>query len=244
MNILLTNDDGWGAAGLNTLLPHLTPFGHVTVVVPDGPRSGMSNAITAEAPITLHHLQHTDAVDVYTTSGTPSDCVKLALHVIWEDGSRPDLIVSGINHGSNAAINLIYSGTMGACFIAAEHNIPSIGFSIDDMSAQPDFSHMESYIEQMIRHLIDDGLLHTNRCYNINAPKGVIQGIKWTRQCRSHWTKEMNPITLDNGETAYRLGGYMVNDEPEATDTDRYALDNGYLSVQPCTIDMTDYAAL
>lgn len=245
MNILLTNDDGWGAEGLKTLLPHILPFGHVTVLVPDGPRSGMSNAITADKPITLHALRHEDNLDIYTTSGTPSDCIKLAINVLFDgDDSRIDLVVSGINHGSNAAINLIYSGTMGACFIAAEHGIPSIGFSIDDMSPKPDFSYMEPYIEQMIHHLMDEGLLHTGRCYNINAPKGPIHGIKWTRQCRSRWVKEMKPVALDNGETAYQLTGYMLNDEPEATDTDQYAIEHGYLSVQPCAIDMTDYAAL
>lgn len=242
MNILIVNDDGWGAKGLMTLLPHILPLGKVTVVVPDGPRSGMSNAVTATHPISLHKVEQ-EGFDLYLTNGTPSDCVKLAINVLFKgDAQAIDLVVSGINHGSNASINLIYSGTMGACFVAAEHNIPAIGFSIDDMSDNPDFSYMEPYLGQLIEHLMDEGLQH--KCYNINAPKGAIQGVRWTRQSKSHWTDEMAPVRMENGETAYKLAGYMVNDEPEATDTDLWALEHGYISIQPCKVDMTDYGAL
>lgn len=251
MNILLTNDDGWGSKGLMTLLPHLLPLGHVTVVVPDGPRSGMSNAITVTQPITLRKINsqrstlNSPSLDVYITNGTPSDCVKLAINVLFNgDASKIDLVVSGINHGSNAGINLIYSGTMGACFVAGEHGIPAIGFSIDDLSADADFSFMDPHIDTILSDALNAQRSTLNAILNVNAPKGPIQGIRWTRQGKAHWEKEMKPFTMDNGETAYTLSGYMVNDEPDAEDTDNYALEHGLLSIQPCTIDMTLYAAL
>ena len=147
MEIFITNDDGWGAKGILTIVRIMSELGHVTVVAPDGARSGMSNAITVTQPIYLRPLNDPNwgteewqkNVTVYTTNGTPSDCVKLAIDVVCEgDSSKIDLLVSGINHGSNAGINVIYSGTMGACFVGAEHGIPSIGFSIDDHSPEAD----------------------------------------------------------------------------------------------------------
>lgn len=249
MEILITNDDGWGAKGILTLTRILTQLGHVTVVAPDGPRSGMSNAITVNQPIYLRRLEdanwgtedwHKNAT-IYTTNGTPSDCVKLAIDVVFEgDSTKIDLLASGINHGSNAGINVIYSGTMGACFVGAEHGIPSIGYSIDDHSADADFSHMERYILELTRHLIEQKMPY-GVCYNINAPVGALEGVKWTRQCRGYWTKEMIESTDEQGNKCYRLGGEFVNIEPEADDTDHWAMNNHYLSVHPCTIDQTAY---
>jgi 5'-nucleotidase len=249
MEILITNDDGWGAKGILTLVRILTQLGHVTVVAPDGPRSGMSNAITVNQPIYLRRLEdanwgtedwHKNAT-IYTTNGTPSDCVKLAIDVVFEgDSTKIDLLASGINHGSNAGINVIYSGTMGACFVGAEHGIPSIGYSIDDHSADADFSHMERYILELTRHLIEQKMPY-GVCYNINAPVGALEGVKWTRQCRGYWTKEMIENTDEQGNKCYRLGGEFVNIEPEADDTDHWAMNNHYLSVHPCTIDQTAY---
>ena len=249
MEILITNDDGWGAKGILTLVRILTQMGHVTVVAPDGPRSGMSNAITVNQPIYLRKLEdanwgtedwHKNAT-IYTTNGTPSDCVKLAIDVVFEgDSTKIDLLASGINHGSNAGINVIYSGTMGACFVGAEHGIPSIGYSIDDHSADADFSHMERYILELTRHLIEQKMPY-GVCYNINAPVGALEGVKWTRQCRGYWTKEMIESTDEQGNKCYRLGGEFVNIEPEADDTDHWAMNNHYLSVHPCTIDQTAY---
>ena len=249
MEILITNDDGWGAKGILTLVRILTQLGHVTVVAPDGPRSGMSNAITVNQPIYLCKLEdanwgtedwHKNAT-IYTTNGTPSDCVKLAIDVVFEgDSTKIDLLASGINHGSNAGINVIYSGTMGACFVGAEHGIPSIGYSIDDHSADADFSHMERYILELTRHLIEQKMPY-GVCYNINAPVGALEGVKWTRQCRGYWTKEMIESTDEQGNKCYRLGGEFVNIEPEADDTDHWAMNNHYLSVHPCTIDQTAY---
>ena len=249
MEILITNDDGWGAKGILTLVRILTQLGHVTVVAPDGPRSGMSNAITVNQPIYLRKLEdaswgieewHKNAT-IYTTNGTPSDCVKLAIDVVFEgDSTKIDMLASGINHGSNAAINVIYSGTMGACFVGAEHGIPSIGYSIDDHNPDADFSHMERYILELTRHLIEQKMPY-GVCYNINAPVGALEGVKWTRQCRGYWTKEMIESTDEQGNKCYRLGGEFVNIEPDAEDTDHWAMNNHYLSVHPCTIDQTAY---
>jgi len=250
MHILLVNDDGWGAKGLMMLLPHLRRLGEVTVMVPDGPRSGMSNAVTATRPITLRQIED----HVYVTDGTPSDCVKLAINVLFKgDEKQIDLVVSGVNHGSNASVNLIYSGTVGACLVAAEHRIPSIAFSIDDMSSDADFQYFEPYWEEVVKFLMQNAectmhnaecRMHNAQCYNVNAPKGPIQGIRWTRQSEAYWTDEMAPVIAEDGETLYRLSGHLVNVEPEAEDTDLYAMEHGYLSIQPCQLDMTDYGAI
>ena len=252
MEILITNDDGWGAKGILTLVRILTQLGHVTVVAPDGPRSGMSTAITVTQPIYLRPLNDLNwgieewqkKATVYTTNGTPSDCVKLAIDVIFnEDSSRVDLLASGINHGSNAGINVIYSGTMGACFVGAEHGIPSIGYSINDHNPNADFSHMEQYILELTRHLLDEKIPY-GVCYNINAPIGPLEGVQWTRQCRGFWSKEMIETTDEQGNKCFKLGGEFVNIEPDAEDTDIWAMNNHYLSVHPCTIDQTAYAEI
>lgn len=248
MEILIVNDDGWGSKGILTLRRLLSEIGHVTVVAPDGPRSGYSNAISMGKQVTLRQVER----DVYVTNGTPSDCVKLAMDVLFGgDPGRIDFMVAGINHGSNAGINLIYSGTMGACFVAAEHGIPAIGFSLDDHQPDADFSYMEPYVVELTRHILDQYIPY-GVCYNINAPVGPIAGIRWTRQVKGHWEKEMvravddagNPLSDADGTPLYSMTGYHVNHEPDADDTDIWAMEHGYISIQPCTIDMTAYKQL
>lgn len=249
MEILISNDDGWGAKGIVTLARLMSTLGHVTVVAPDGARSGRSTAITVAKPMYLRKVETAamdlpDNVDVYTTNGNPADCIKLAINAIYDgDESRISLVVSGINHGHNASVNLIYSGTMGACLVAAEHNIPAIGFSINDHTDHPDFSYLEPYIPELTRHLLDGGF-PKGTCYNINAPIGPIAGIRWTRQCAAHWEKELEPHVDENGETYYILVGDFVNHEPQAQDTDIWAIEHGYLSIQPVQLDMTNYNAM
>lgn len=252
MEILITNDDGWGSKGILTLVRILTQLGHVTVVAPDGARSGMSNAISVQKKISLQLLhdpkwgqeEWQKNTTVYITNGTPSDCVKLAMDVIYDgDYKKIDLLASGINHGSNAAINVIYSGTMGACFVGAEHGIPSIGYSIDNHLPDADFSYFEPYILELTRHLIEEKMPY-GVCYNINAPIGELQGIRWTRQCRGFWQKEMKECINEQGEKYYWLTGEFVNIEPENEDTDIWAMNNHYVSVHPCTIDQTAYAEI
>lgn len=248
MEILLTNDDGWGAPGIVKLKELMEQFGHVTVVAPDGPRSGYSNAISMGKNVTLKQIEK----DVYVSNGTPSDCVKLGMDVLFGgDPGRIDFMVAGINHGSNAGINIIYSGTMGACFVATEHGIPSIGFSIDDHSMDVDFSEFERYIPELTKHILDQYIPY-GICYNINAPVGPISGIRWTRQVKGHWEKEMvpaldeagNPMHDEEGTPLYSMTGYHVNHEPDAEDTDMWAMEHGMISVQPCTIDTTAYKML
>lgn len=237
MEILITNDDGWGAKGILTLTRLMEQFGHVTVIAPDGARSGQSNAISVQKPMYLQLLEQTEKRTVYTTNGTPSDCIKIAINIVYK-GAKPDLVVSGINHGSNGAINVIYSGTMGACFVACEQSIPAIGYSIYDHDPDADFSYFEPYIIQLTKKILEVGT-PDGICWNINAPIGPLKGAKITRQCRGHWEKEMEPHVDENGTPYYILVGNFVNHEPDAEDTDEWAAAHGYVSVCPSTIDMT-----
>ena len=242
MEILLTNDDGYQAKGLQTLVKLMRPLGKVTVVAPDGPRSGQSNALTATAPIRLRLLQETDHLRMFITNGTPTDCVKLALNELFTE-RKPDLLVSGINHGSNAAINVIYSGTMGAVFEGCANGLLSIGYSLYDYDPNADFSAFEPYITSITKQMLAQGLPY-GTCLNVNAPKGKIKGIKTVRQCEGHWIKEFDKRIDPAGNPYFWITGCFQNHEPAATDTDEAALSDGYISVVPTKIDMTDYDLL
>lgn len=258
MNIVVINDDGWGAQGILTLTRLMLPLGHVIVIAPDGPRSGYSSCITVNKPIYLAPQQDAQTKDleniaphgleVYTTNGTPADCVKLAINARFNgDPSQIDLIVSGINHGSNDACNTCYSGTLGICMSAAEHSIRAIGFSlvVDSFNEVLDTQYLEPILVDLTKTLITDSdLWQRGVFYNINFPKGPIEGVRWTRQCKSHWTKELEKKVDETGVTYYELIGDFINEEPEATDTDRYAIDHHMVSVCPQCIDMTSYKLL
>lgn len=237
MEILITNDDGWGAKGLMTLMQVMEQFGHVTVVAPGTAQSGKSNAITFDN-LLMNCLEQTPAHSVYMTNGTPSDCVKLAIHIVYQ-GRKPDLLVSGINHGSNAAINVIYSGTMGAVFVGAENGIRSLGLSIDSYDPDADFHYMVPYIQQVVKDILALPEVPYGKCWNFNAPVGPIQGIRLTRQCQGYWDEEVSTHTDDEGGTFYKLGGAFCNTEPEAEDTDEWALHHGFIALTPSTIDTT-----
>ena len=237
MEILITNDDGYQAKGIAVLIRQMELLGHVTVVAPDGARSGMSNAITVARRMTLRHIEHTDRHDIYITNGTPSDCVKLAINIIYRQ-QLPDLLVSGINHGSNASVNIIYSGTMGACLVGAEQSIPSIGFSLCDYLPDADFSFLEPHIIPITRQLIERGF-PDGVCYNVNAPVGELKGVLFTRHARAHWVNEIDTRFDENGEPYYWLQGDFENLEPDATDTDEYALAHGFIAISPASVDMT-----
>lgn len=240
--ILVTNDDGINARGIRILARLMTQIGNVVVVAPDWPQSGQSNAITVSTPIRFRMLEQNGSLTYYSCSGTPTDCVKLALNEILD--RKPDLLVSGINHGSNSAINVIYSGTMGAAFEGCEHNIPSIGFSLTDHDVNADFSHFEPYILAISKIVLKKGL-SPHICLNINAPVGEIKGMKVVRQCDGYWKKEFEKRSDPRGNGSYYwMTGYFENREPSATDTDEWALANGYISIVPTTIDMTSYSAL
>jgi 5'-nucleotidase len=239
--ILITNDDGDTANGINVLTRLMMEIGDVVVMAPDGGRSGQSNAITVSHPIRYTKIEEREGLIRYKCTGTPTDCVKLALHDILD--RKPDLLVSGINHGSNAAINVIYSGTMGAVLEGCENGLTSIGFSICDHSLQADFRIFEKYILQITRETLKNGLPY-GVCLNVNAPKGEIKGIKIARQCKGNWTEEYAKRIDPQGRTYFWLTGYFKNHEPEAHDTDEWALANGYISVVPSKIDLTDYSIL
>lgn len=239
--ILITNDDGDTANGINVLTRLMMEIGDVVVMAPDGGRSGQSNAITVSHPIRYTKIEEREGLIRYKCTGTPTDCVKLALHDILD--RKPDLLVSGINHGSNAAINVIYSGTMGAVLEGCENGLTSIGFSICDHSLQADFSIIEKYILQITRETLKNGLPY-GVCLNVNAPKGEIKGIKIARQCKGNWTEEYAKRIDPQGRTYFWLTGYFKNHEPEAHDTDEWALANGYISVVPSKIDLTEYSIL
>jgi len=242
MHILISNDDGWGAKGILTLVRVMRRFGDVTVVAPDGPRSGQSNAMTVGAPVSLDLVSEEEGLRVYTCSGTPTDCVKVALHQLFPAGG-PDIVCSGINHGDNGTINVLYSGTMGAVFEGTVHNIPSIGWSICGYGDDLDFSTMEQWMPEVFRILLEQPYTF-GRGWNVNAPLGEIRGIRFTRHCKGFWDKEWKMIDDNPEHMVFTLAGDYVNLEPEAEDTDQWACSNGYISVCPCSIDMTDHGML
>lgn len=239
MHILITNDDGVHAKGLQVLIKQMSKLGRVTVVAPDSARSGQSSAISIEHPIRVKQLLAEDNLNIYSCNGTPADCAKIAVEVLLEN-DRPDLLVAGVNHGSNSAINVIYSGTMGAIFVGAENMIPSIGFSLNDHLADADFSSFEPYILPLTKKILQLPVRY-GLCYNINVSPGEVKGVRVTRQCKGYWHREYEEYTDPHGEKFYLLSGEFCNTEPEAEDTDEWALKNGYIAITPTTIDMTDY---
>jgi len=239
--ILITNDDGHDAPGIQVLTLLMMQLGDVVVVAPDGARSAQSNALTVTHPIRFKKLEQKEGLIRYSCTGTPTDCVKLALNEIVD--RRPDLIVAGINHGSNSAINVIYSGTMGAVLEGCENGILSIGFSVCDHSLDADFSIFESYVLQITRAALLNGLPHAT-CLNVNAPVGDIKGIRVARQCDGRWTKEYAKRTDPRGGSYFWLTGNFENHEPEAEDTDEWALEHGFISIVPTKIDLTAFEAM
>ena len=243
--ILVTNDDGISAPGIRHLIHIMNEFGDVFVVAPDGPNSGMSHAITLDYPIRCNKVVIDQGPQTeYSCSGTPVDCVKLSINKILP--RKPDLCVSGINHGSNSSINVIYSGTMSAAIEAALDGIPSIGFSLLDYSHQADFSEAEKYIRNIVKlvlkHSIQQGV-----CLNVNFPKqdsgNSIKGVKLCRQANANWIEEFEERKDPKGDTYYWLTGKFVNKD-KSKDTDEWALDNHYVSIVPVQFDVTAYDAL
>jgi 5'-nucleotidase len=239
--ILITNDDGHDAQGIEVLTRLMTQIGDVIVVAPDGPRSAQSNALTVTHPVRFKKLEEREGLIRYSCTGTPTDCVKLALNEIVE--RKPDLVVAGINHGSNAAINVIYSGTMGAVLEGCENGILSIGFSICNHSLDADFTNLEPYVLQITREALKNGLPHAT-CLNVNAPVGEIAGVKVARQCDGRWVKEYAKRMDPHGRAYYWLTGNFESHEPESEDTDEWALDHGYISIVPTKIDLTAHETI
>lgn len=235
--ILVVNDDGITAPGIKVLIEEMQHLGNIVVVAPDRPQSGMGHAITIGKPLRLDKVEIYAGVEMYKCSGTPVDCVKLAVNQIFK-GKKPDLCVSGINHGLNNSINVLYSGTMSAAVEGAIEGIPSIGFSLDDFTHQADFSYCRSYVSAVAKQVLANGL-PSNTLLNVNFPKGEnIKGIKICRQANGHWVEEFDERTDPHGRDYFWMTGrFELNDRGE--DTDAYALNNGYVSVVPVQYDMT-----
>jgi 5'-nucleotidase len=223
----------------------MNDFGDVVVVAPDSPQSGKSNSITIESPIRCEKIIIDDGPQAeYACSGTPVDCVKLSVNQILK--RKPDLCVSGINHGSNSSINVIYSGTMSAAIEGALENIPSIGFSLLDYDSNADFSESIPFIKQItkkvIKHQLDTGI-----CLNVNIPKSIIDkrlnGIKVCRQANANWEEEFDTRIDPKGKKYYWLTGKFVNYD-NSNDTDEWALANHYISIVPVQFDVTAHSSL
>jgi 5'-nucleotidase len=232
------------APGIKALVECVKELGEVIVVAPDSPQSAKGHAITISDPLRLHKVDAFGEIEAYECSGTPVDCVKLAKHVVLQ-GRVPDLCVSGINHGSNASINIIYSGTMSAAMEASLEGINSIGFSLLDYSFDANFEPAKKYVRQIAAFALKNGL-GPNRLLNVNIPKlpeEEIQGVRICRQAEARWVEEFMEATDPRGQKYYWLTGKFVNDDL-GEDTDIWALQKGYLSVVPAKHDLTDHSAI
>jgi 5'-nucleotidase len=246
--ILITNDDGIRAKGLRALVEIAKPIGRVLVVAPEEGHSGESHAITTKTPLRLRKLEEQDSsseVDMYACNGTPVDCVKLGMtHLL---SSKPDIVLSGINHGSNSSISVIYSGTIAAAQEAALNNgTPAMGLSLTDYSPDADFSPVQAVGSNLILQALKLGLSN-EICLNVNFPAlplSEIKGVKLCRQANGTWIEGYKRRLDPYGGEYFWLSGSYVNNEPGATDTDEWALSNGYVSVVPVQPDMTSYKEL
>ncbi|MEX1002731.1 MAG: 5'/3'-nucleotidase SurE [Crocinitomicaceae bacterium] len=236
--ILVTNDDSIKAKGIASLVESMKPLGDIVVVAPDTVQSGKGHAITIHDPLRLKKSDQFPGIEAYTCSGTPVDCVKLAIYEIMKQ--RPTLLVSGVNHGSNAATNVLYSGTMSAAVEGAIEGIPSIGYSLLDYDADADFDASMHYAEKIAAAVLKNNL-QKGVCLNVNIPKGKLKelsGMKICRQGRAYWEdsfdKRKDPFGLDY---YWLTGDYTTTDKGE--DTDLWALLHNYVSVVPTHFDMT-----
>ena len=240
--ILITNDDGLMAKGLQELIVTMRPLGDLVVVAPDGPRSGMSSAITVNVPTRLHKISEEDGLKRYRCSGTPVDCVKLALHILFPD-KAPDLLVTGINHGTNSSISVVYSGTMGATIEGCINEVPSIGFSLCNHLPDADFSHVLPFVHRIAANVLEHGLPE-GVCLNVNMPDAPPKGVRICRQANGRWTEEFVRHVDPHGLPYFWLTGIFSNKEPQAMDTDEWALDNDFIAIVPTKIDMTAHEAI
>ena len=244
--ILVSNDDGITSPGIRTLVEVALKIGEVVVVAPDSPQSGMGHAITIGNTLRLDKsIAFADIeVEAYECSGTPADCVKLAKFFVLRD-RKPDLVVSGINHGSNSSISVLYSGTMSAAIEGAIEGFPSIGFSLCDYGHEADFSHTTEFVEQIIRQALESKL-PANTALNVNIPKkseNPIKGIKICRQAHAKWQEEFDERLDPNNRRYFWMTGNFVNFD-KGEDTDEWALVNNYISVVPCQYDLTAHHAI
>jgi 5'-nucleotidase len=243
--ILVTNDDGITSKGIRTLVHVMSQLGEVVVVAPDSPQSGMGHAITVGETLRLEKNYIFDGIRAYECSGTPADCVKMARHFVLKDQRQPDIVVSGINHGSNTSISVLYSGTMSAAIEGAIEGTPAIGFSLCDYSHDADFSHVESYVKSIAAQVLKKEL-PKGVALNVNFPprrNEPIKGVRVCRQANAKWVEEFVQRYDPNGRSYFWMTGNFVNFD-KGEDNDEWAIANNYVSVVPCQFDLTAHQAI
>ncbi len=240
--ILVTNDDGYRAKGLQAAIAVARQFGRVVVVAPEETQSGMSQAITMYNPLFLQKRHEEEGVVIYSFSGTPVDCVKMAFDYLLRD-ERVDMVISGVNHGSNAAVNVLYSGTMGAAIEGSFYGCPSIGLSLTDHDPDADFEAVVHYGTRLVGRILEQGV-SLPCCLNVNFPVATIDqinGIRICRQTNGYWREEFYHHEDPRGREYFWLTGEFINREPDAEESDEWALAHGYVAVVPVQVDLTDY---
>lgn len=243
--ILVSNDDGITSKGIRTLVNVMKDLGDVIVVAPDSPQSGMGHAITVGETLRLEENFIFDGVQAFECSGTPADCVKMARHFVLRDQRQPDIVVSGVNHGSNTSISVLYSGTMSAAIEGAIEGVPAIGFSLCDYSHDADFSHTEDYIYRIAKQVLDKGL-PKGVALNVNFPprrNETLKGVRVCRQANAKWVEDFDKRVDPNGRRYFWMVGNFVNFD-KGEDNDEWAIANNYVSVVPCQFDLTAHTAI
>ena len=239
MHILISNDDGFRAAGIQELAEAMLPYGDVTIVAPDGPRSGFSGAITTTHPLRLKHRHTTGSLEVYSCEGTPVDCVKLALNTIFAD-TRPDLVLSGINHGSNEGICVSYSGTLGAAREGCIYGIPSLAVSLDDTAWHPDFTDSIDYTKKVVELMQQTKLPHQTML-SLNVPKDKPKGLKICPMTVGRFVEEFVNSQDGRGKEIHWMTGYQIPTD-EADRGDWHYLREGWATLTPLQLDTTNHS--
>jgi len=242
--ILISNDDGITSRGIRKLTELARNLGEVVVVAPDSPQSGMGHAITVGDTLKLHESDLFEGIEAYECSGTPADCVKLAKHHVLKE-RKIDLVISGVNHGSNSSISVLYSGTMSAAIEGAIEGHPSIGFSYCDYDPNGDMSHIDDFATRIIKEALEKGM-PKGIALNVNFPviqKEKIKGIKVCRQANAAWEEQFDERKDPYGRSYFWMVGNFVNHD-KGEDNDEWALANNYISIVPCQFDMTGHHAI
>ncbi len=239
--ILISNDDGYQAKGINCLVEMLQDMADIIVCAPEDVRSGFSCAFSATTPLRLQKRNEYPGVQIWSSNGTPVDCVKLALSEICP--RRPDMIIGGINHGDNGSVNTHYSGTMGVTLEGCMKYIPSVAYSLCDHREDAHFEPLRPYIRQMTERVLTEGL-PKGVCLNVNFPNTAFRGVKVCRMAQGTWYNEISTCHHPRGYDYYWMVGHYRNDEPTCEDTDNWALSHGYIAITPTRIDVTAYEAM
>lgn len=242
--IFISNDDGYQAAGINFLIDTLRPIADLIVVAPDCGRSGASTSITPALPLRYHLVRQEEGLTVYSCTGSPTDCVKLGLECLLPADRKPDLVIGGINHGDNSSVNAHYSGTMGVVHEGAMQGYPAVAFSLCDMRPDADFTPLAPYLIDITLKAIAMGM-PAFTCLNVNFPLCKrFEGVRICRMAKARWVEEVAKREHPYGAPYCWLVGYRECCEPEAEDTDDWALSHGYVAVTPTTLDNTAYALM